>query len=65
MALVWRVRTVTMETAETLGTLAWEPFAVVEDDDGTPLVVLKGLVEDEGERSSTRPENKVVWTPDV
>jgi hypothetical protein len=64
MALVWKVKTVTMETAEE-GTLGWEPFAVVEDDEEGPCVVLKGLVEDEGERSSTRPENKVVWTPDV
>lgn len=42
MPMVWRIRTCSLETAE-MGTGTWEPFAVVEEEDGTPLVVCKGL----------------------
>lgn len=56
MAMKWVIRVVSQDDAE-LGTGTFEPFAVVEDENGDPLVVVKGLVEDEGEKSSTRPEN--------
>jgi hypothetical protein len=39
-----------------LGT--WEPFACFYDPDlDTQILVVKGLFEVEGERSSTKPEN--------
>jgi len=63
MALIWKVIVCRLEDAQEEGTGTWEPIQVVEDDDGTKLLVCKGLFEREGDRSSTREENKI-WTPE-
>lgn len=41
MAYQWEVKVVQMDLAEETGLGAWEPFAVVEDDEVGPCVVVK------------------------
>lgn len=38
-----------------------EPFALIPDDEHGYLVLTKSFEEVEGDKSSTRPENTVVW----
>jgi hypothetical protein len=63
MALTWRIRAVTPETAAD-GTGLWEPFAAAEHE-GEPVVLVKLLAEDEegNAKSSFHPENQPIWTP--
>lgn len=51
MASQWHVRIVTMDDAED-GTGIWEPFAVVEDENKGPCVILKAFMELPGEKGS-------------
>jgi hypothetical protein len=53
MARHWRTIVVPLEEAEK-STGTWEPMQVVEDEDGTKLVICKGLFDtvDEGDKAS-------------
>lgn len=42
MPMVWKTRTMKLEESEG-GSGTWEPFAITEDEDGTPLLICKGL----------------------
>lgn len=65
MAMIWRLRAVRLsEVDDEDGTGTWEPFGVFYDaEEADAVVLVKGLFEVEGEKSSTRDENKI-WTPD-
>jgi hypothetical protein len=52
MPLHWKVIAVHPEEAQEIGTGTWEPFALSEDEEGNEVILCKGLVEVEGEKSS-------------
>jgi hypothetical protein len=51
MAMVWKVIAVDVEEAQEVGTGQWEPFQAVKQE-GLNIILCKGLVEEEGEKSS-------------
>jgi hypothetical protein len=59
MAMRWKVRAVRLsQIDEDAGVGTWEPFGVFYDEEeADAIIVLRGLFEEEGEKSSTRIAN--------
>ena len=70
MAMIWRVRVVRLsEVDDEVGVGTWEPFATFYDtEEDEYMLLLRGLFEIEGDKSSTKEGNQPQWgypQPDV